>query len=109
MYFFLCPFIYIVSVTEIKVTGIYDNASNATDALLIMQEKYGNDQGNWHVSAINLHHALLGKLKAEGVAYFDAICNSNFGFGVNGGVIGNIDDIGQGMFWDLNVFSHEVG
>ena len=91
------------------MTDIYDNASNATDALLIMQKKYGNDQGNWHVSGINLHHALLGKLNAEGIAYVDQICNSNFGFGINGGVIGNIDDLGQGMYWDLYVFSHEVG
>ena len=98
-----------MSVTEIKVTDIYDNASNATDALLIMQKKYGNDQDNWHVPGINLHHALLGKLNAEGIAYVDQICNSNFGFGINGGVIGDIDDIGQGMYWDMNVFSHEVG
>ena len=98
-----------MSVVEIKVTDLYDNASTASAALAIMKDEYGNDQGNWHVSGINLHHALLGELKAEGIAYVDQICNSNSGFGINGGVVGDIDDIGQAMFWDLNVFSHEVG
>ena len=98
-----------MNVVEIKVTDIYDNASTASDALAIMREEYANDQGTWHVPGINLQHALLGKLKAEGIAYVDQICNSNFGFGINGGVVGNIDDIGPTMYWDMNVFSHEVG
>lgn len=97
-----------MSVTEIKVTDLYDNASTTSEALDIMREEYGNDQG-WHVPRINLQHALLGKLEAAGIAYVNGICKSSIGFGINGGVIGNIDDIGQGMYYDLRVFSHEVG
>ena len=100
-----------MEVVTIKVSDIYNNANNASEALGIMVETYGDN--TWHVPDINLHHALLGPLGTGptqgGIAYVNAICNSNLGFGVNGGISGTITDIGQVMYNDMYLVMHELG
>ena len=101
-----------VNVVTIVVSDIYNNANNATEALGIMVEEYGGKNWNYTAEEINLHHALLGPLGTGpqgGIAYVGAICRSNTGFGVNGGISGTIADIGQGMYNDMYLVMHELG
>ena len=101
-----------MEVVTIKVSSIYNNANTASEALGIMVETYGGDTWHYTEADINLHHALLGPLGTGpqgGIAYVNAICNSNLGFGVNGGISGTITDIGQVMYNDMYLVMHELG
>ncbi len=59
----------------------------------------------------NLAHFLSGASLGGGVAYLDALCSSNWGFGVSGNMNGGTQfPVSQGSnTWDFVVMAHEVG
>ena len=57
----------------------------------------------------DLHHALLGKDLKGGIAYLNGVCDSNYGYAISSGIVGTIDDLGGDTYWDISVFSHELG
>jgi hypothetical protein len=69
--------------------------------------------GSWPVAA-NLAHFLSGANLGGGVAYLDALCSPDYGFGVSANLNGNIDwssfdGSPSGATWDFVVFAHELG
>jgi hypothetical protein len=69
--------------------------------------------GSWPVVA-NLAHFLSGANLGGGIAYLDAVCNADYGFGVSANLSGNIDwssfdGSPSGATWDFVVFAHELG
>ncbi|KAL7533372.1 hypothetical protein ACHAXR_005194, partial [Thalassiosira sp. AJA248-18] len=105
-----------LNVLKIDINGIYDveTVTTARNALDLMKATYA-DANTWHfidpdTSVVpDLHHALLGKNLGGGIAYIDAVCNSNWGYGVSGGIVGTISDIDGSTYWDILVFAHEIG
>jgi len=68
---------------------------------------------NWPVSA-SLAHFISGASLGGGIAYVNALCSSNFGFGVSGNISGAINwgswTGAPGSFtWDFVVVAHELG
>ena len=105
-----------VHVAHIALTNIYDDVVTTTQALDIMTETY--EGTTWHYTegeGIDLHHALLGLDLNDnggtngGKAWVGTVCRSDKGFGVSTGIRGNIENIDPIAFWDLWVFTHEVG
>ena len=109
----LSHFFLTVNVAEILISTVYDGLDvyDSTTGLNKMTATYAAD--TWHYTAgngIDLHHALIGKDIRGGKAGQGVICNPQHGFGISGGIMGTIANIGIGsMYWDLNVFAHEVG
>ena len=65
-------------------------------------------------AAADLAHFLSGAELGGGLAYVDVLCNQSYGFGVSGGIDGNINwntwTGNAGSFtWDFVVFAHELG
>jgi hypothetical protein len=102
-----------LNVAQIEVVTRYDNAATSGDALTIMENYYspavGNNWKSVNGKPVDLHHALLGRDLGGGVAYLGAVCNTYLGFGVSGGIVGNINSLGGDTYWDISVFAHEVG
>ena len=100
-----------MNVAEITVSTLYDG-SDVTDTLTgltKMRNYYGSSMWNYTTSnGIDLHHALLHRYLGGGRATLGAICDPEEGFGISGGIVGTISNIGS-MYWDLYVFAHEVG
>ena len=109
----LSHFFLTVNVAEILISTVYDGLDvyDSTTGLNKMTATYKAD--TWHYTAgngIDLHHALIGKDIRGGKASQGVICNPQNGFGISGGIMGTIANTGIGsMYWDLNVFAHEVG
>ena len=98
--------------THLEVSGMlqtnrYDSSGNTSQALDVLRNAR---MGSNFPAGANLVHALLGRQLGGGIAYLNALCNTNIGFGVSAGIVGSYD-IGtpDGMVWDIVVFTHEIG
>ena len=98
--------------THLEVSGMlqtnrYDSSGNTSQALDVLRNAR---MGSNFPSGANLVHALLGRGLGGGIAYLNALCSTNIGFGVSAGIVGSYD-IGtpDGMVWDIVVFTHELG
>jgi hypothetical protein len=95
-------------VLHISLTTAYDSAIDSGAALDTMTANFGSV--GWHYTSPSgikpdLHHALLRRDLGGGIAYVGTICNSNFGFGVSGGIVGNFVSMGNAAVWDMVVVS----
>ncbi len=89
-------------VAHVALTNLYDNTTDTSTALNIMETTYGSEDA-WHYTdgfGIDLHHGIIGKSIGGGRASLDAICDSAQGFGISGGVDGSLNNI---QAWDLYV------
>lgn len=92
----------VVHVAHVALTNLYDSTTDTATALNIMKTTYG-DADAWHYtdgSGIDLHHGIIGRSIGGGRASLDAICDSEQGFGISGGVDGSLGNI---QAWDLYV------
>ncbi|KAL7507478.1 hypothetical protein ACHAXN_004659 [Cyclotella atomus] len=94
-------------VNTIKLSNLYDSATGTKEALVIMKGKYGGS--NWHTQGVDLQHALLGRELGGGIAYIGTLCNSDYGFGLTSGIMGDFKSLDQRVVWDLKAFMHEMG
>lgn len=97
-----------MNVIDCCKTNLYDTATTADDALVIMRNTYNG--ANW-IAGADLHHALLGRGLGGGVAYKGTICNEEYGFGVSSGMrglsrTGGFVDVDSSTIWELYVFTH---
>jgi hypothetical protein len=94
-------------VNTIKLSNLYDSVTGTKEALTIMKDKYG--ASNWHTQGVDLQHALLGRELGGGIAYIGTLCNSDYGFGLTSGLVGDFKSLNQRVIWDLKAFMHEMG
>ena len=70
-------------VMHIAKTNIYDGSSSTSEALSVMMNTYS--ESNWHFSdpitgeTPDLHHGIFGRSMGGGVAYLNAVCDSQYG------------------------------
>ena len=74
-----------MNVVEIEISTLYDapGIRNGVQALNVMRSNFSGE--NWKSVKgipVDLHHALLGKNIGGGIAYGEAVCNTNIGFGI---------------------------
>ena len=97
-----------VRVKEIIRTARYEGANGATTNIALNTMKAAHSRLT--PSDVDLHHALLGRAGVTGgLATLGTVCNANDGFGASAGVQGNMLSLDASMYWDINVFAHEVG
>ncbi len=98
-------------VLHISLTTNYNSATDTHAALDIMTAKFGRSSSvGWHYTSPSgikpdLHHALLGRSIGGGVAYLGTICDSRYGFGVSGSLVGNFVSMDNAVIWDISVVS----
>lgn len=106
---------------SIAYLGIYTTASDpwttpdgpGTTTQMLDEFRNAWVTNGWPVAA-DLAHFLAGAELGGGLAYVDVLCDQLYGFGVSGGIDGNIDwntwTGSAGSFtWDFVVFAHELG
>ncbi len=84
-----------------------DTGGDSHDVLFELRNQWaGKIPANAH-----LGHLLSGAPLGGGVAWLDALCDSNFGFGVSGDLDGQVGFplVQQPMNWDFVVIAHEIG
>jgi hypothetical protein len=96
-------------VLHISLTTAYNSMADTSTAIDAMLAKFGSSVG-WHYTSPSgikpdLHHALLRRDLGGGIAYLGTICNSNYGFGVSSGIVGNFVSMGNAAVWDIFVVS----
>lgn len=90
-----------------------DDYGTPSDLLYELQRAWAPGLGGaWPVEA-DLAHFLSGAPLGGGVAWVNALCDDDFGFGVSTGLTGAIDwgafDGGSSAFhWDFDVVAHEL-
>lgn len=106
---------------SISYLGVYTTAGDpwssqdsGGDAGDLLDEFRSDWTGSgWPVTAA-LAHFISGANLGGGVAYVGVLCNSTYGFGVSGNVVGNVNwgawTGASGSFtWDFVVVAHELG
>jgi hypothetical protein len=94
-------------VNTIKLSALYDSSASTQEALTTMRNNYSGS--SWHTQNVDLQHALLGLELGGGIAYIGTICNSDYGFGLTAGLVGDFTSLDQRVVWDLKGFMHEIG
>ena len=106
---------------SIAYLGVYTTASDpwtTPDGPGNTTQMLDEFRNSWIASgwpaAADLAHFLSGAELGGGLAYVDVLCNQSYGFGVSGGIDGNINwntwTGNAGSFtWDFVVFAHELG
>ena len=95
---------------QIERTNRYNSAQRPIDALNIMRQKWGADNGNWGPDNVDLHTLLMGKDLKGGVAYVGVVCNKNYGLSVSASLKGGFPGGPNAqMVWDSMVTMHELG
>ena len=97
--------------THLEVSGMlqtnrYDSSGNTSQALDVLRNAR---MGSNFPAGANIVHALLGRQLGGGIAYLNALCNTNIGFGVSAGIVGAYEVGPNAMVWDIVVFTHELG
>ncbi len=91
-----------------------DAGGDVEDLLVEFQRAWGPLFGGaWPVQA-DLAHLLSGAPIGGGIAFVDALCDPNFGFGVSASLNGLADWSSysvesSAMYWDFDVLAHEIG
>ena len=93
-----------LNVRAIQLVDNYDGYDDLADVLEEMRTIYGGN--NWPGG--DLYHAALGNL-GGGLAYPGVVCNTDYGFGAEGGMQGNFESMDYTTVWDMLVLTHEIG
>lgn len=54
-------------------------------------------------------HFLSGKDLGGGIAYLNALCSTNIGYGLSASLLGNFSALNPQPLWDIIVVTHEIG
>ena len=106
---------------SISYLGVYTTAGDpwtsqdsGGDAGDLLDEFRSAWSGSGWPAAAALAHFISGANLGGGVAYLNVLCNSSYGFGVSGNVVGNINwgawtGASASFTWDFVVVAHELG
>ena len=105
-----------VHVAHVALTSDYDDLTTTDDVLAKMKSTRGGaswgtipDGTSTTIEGIDLYHALLANPLGGGLASVGAICDSQQGFAVSGGIVGDFTTLDAATLWDVLVFAHELG